>query len=505
MSTIFLHKIRLAFSTLIVGSLIGLNACQLQDHPLPGGSGPDQTIYLLTTGNRLVKRNLQMPDRDMDVNAITGEGLDASNEIASIDFRPATGQLYGLTNSGFLYVINPESGAARRINATALFSGIGEVEIDFNPTVDLLRVVSTNGTNLRVNPNNGTITGTDGTINGAITAVAYTNNRAGAATTTLYDLNIAQDKLFIQNPPNNGTLVEVGGLGMDVTAGKGFDISPDNSLALLAVTVGGRSELHNVNLSTGAITKRGDLGSAYTFTGLAIPTEAVAYAVDASNNLIIFNPMALTPVSKAITGLQTGETILGIDMRPANGQIYALGSTSRIYTINASSGAATAVGAGPFTPALSGTEFGFDFNPAVDLIRIVSNTGQNLRVNPTTGALAGTDGNLNPGSPAVTAAGYSQNFPGTTATTLFVIDSNTDKLYRQMPPNNGTLVEVGGLGIDIDASNGFDVTGATDTAYGLFSVGGTTRIYRLNLGTGAATQIATFPTAVKGMTVGLGF
>jgi hypothetical protein len=72
---------------------------------------------------------------------------------------------------------------------------------------------------------------------------------------------------------------------------------------------------------------------------LAIPTNPVAYAVDESNNLVIFNPSNIgTPVSKAITGLQTGESILGIDFRPVNGQLYALGSTSRLYVLNTSSG-----------------------------------------------------------------------------------------------------------------------------------------------------------------------
>ncbi|MEJ7701366.1 MAG: DUF4394 domain-containing protein [Pyrinomonadaceae bacterium] len=88
----------------------------------------------------------------------------------------------------------------------------------------------------------------------------------------------------------------------------------------------------------------------------------------------------------AITGLAAGENILGIDFRPATGQLYALGSSSRIYIINPRTGVATAVGAaGAFT--LMGTDFGFDFNPTVDRIRIVSNTGQNLRVNPNDGTL----------------------------------------------------------------------------------------------------------------------
>src|SRR5678809_1253267 len=95
------------------------------------------------------------------------------------------------------------------------------------------------------------------------------------------------------------------------------------------------------------------------------PSELI-YGVTTTNLLVSFNSGAPGTIlsSVAITGLQAGETILGIDFRPATKQLYGLGSTSRIYTISLSTGAATAVGS-PFTPALSGTAFGFDFNPTV--------------------------------------------------------------------------------------------------------------------------------------------
>src|SRR6187200_1617188 len=102
------------------------------------------------------------------------------------------------------------------------------------------------------------------------------------------------------------------------------------------------------------------------------PSELI-YGVTTTNLLVSFNSGAPGTIlsSVAITGLQAGETILGIDFRPATKQLYGLGSTSRLYTINLSTGAATAVGP-PFTPALSGTAFGVDFNPTVDRIRITS-------------------------------------------------------------------------------------------------------------------------------------
>src|SRR5262245_46980167 len=117
--------------------------------------------------------------------------------------------------------------------------------------------------------------------------------------------------------------------------------------------------------------------------------------VTPSNRLIAFssaNPSQLLH-SVPITNLAPAEVIVGIDVRPANNQLYALGSTSQLYIINYFNGVATRVGA-PFTPALAGTDFGFDFNPTVDRIRVVSNSGQNLRLHPDTGGVAAIDGAL---------------------------------------------------------------------------------------------------------------
>ena len=92
--------------------------------------------------------------------------------------------------------------------------------------------------------------------------------------------------------------------------------------------------------------------------------------------------------SVQISGLQSDEKILSIDFRPATGQLYGLGSSSRIYVINQDSGTARAIGLAPFSPALEGSIAGFDFNPTVDRIRVVTSSGQNFRLNPETGALA---------------------------------------------------------------------------------------------------------------------
>ncbi len=505
---------RTKFSSLLavvaISSLTLFSSCDKNDDTMVTPvTKPDIVFYGLTSANQLVKYNANASQTAIATTAITG--LAGAEKIIAIDFRPATGQLYGLGNSSRLYMINPDNGAAVALGTGSFTPAISGalVGFDFNPTVDRIRLVTSGGQNLRLNPETGTVAATDVALNPGtptIAGAAYTNSVAGASTTTLFDIDVTANKLYKQDPPNNGTLVEVGSLGITAVAANdgGFDISPDNTVALANVTIGANAVLLQIDLTTG---KASNLGNLITpIIGLAIPTAPVAYAVDLTNNLQIFNPNnAGTPVSKAITGLQAGENVLGIDMRPATGQLYALGSTSRIYAINMSTGGATMVGLVPLTTLLSGTSFGFDFNPTVDRIRIVSNTGQNIRVNPNDGTIAAVDAALNPGTPAVSAAAYTNNFAGAATTVLFDIDVTTDKLYTQNPPNNGTLVEVGALGADVTAENGFDIGGTSNKAYALLTVAGATKVYTINTTTGAATMLSAFPNAARGFAIGLGF
>ncbi len=470
---------------------------------------PDQVFYAITAASQLAKFNAKSPETPET--AVTITNLQPGETILGIDFRPATGELYGVGSTSRLYIINLASGAARVVGSAPFTPAINgtSVGFDFNPTVDRIRLVTNAGQNLRLNPETGTVAATDGSINGVsgatVSAVAYTNSKAGAGTTSLFDIDFTTLKLYKQTPPNNGTLAEVGALGiMDVTDGS-FDISPDNSVALASFSMNGSSALYIIDTATGKASKLGMLGSSSPVTAIAIPTNAVAYANDESNNFYIFNPTTTdAPVIKTITGLQPGEKLHGIDFRPLNGQIFALGSGYNLYTLNAATGAATIVGTGSFG-ILTGSSFGFDFNPTVDRIRVVSSSGQNLRLNPITGAIAATDVSLNPCTPNATGAAYTNNFAGAASTVLYDIDCIVDKLFKQTPPNDGTLVEVGSLGINIEPYNGFDIGSTSGKAYGLFTVGADHGIYTIDLTTGAATKLVSFPFKATGFTIGLGF
>jgi hypothetical protein len=236
---------------------------------------------------------------------------------------------------------------------------------------------------------------------------------------------------------------------------------------------------------------------------LALATTPAAraetvYAVDSRALLLSFDsqlPDFINSV-RLIRGLQPGEGILAIDFRPANKRLYGLGSSSRVYVIDTSTGQATPVGSGPFSPALDGTDFGFDFNPTVDRIRVVSNTGQNLRLHPDTGQVAAVDMPLNyeDGTrPSVVASAYTNSVAGATSTVLYGIDSRRRVLVTQNPPNDGKLNAVGPL-TNLDLSNiaGFDISPTTGAAYAIVrqSGGSQCMFYQIHLTTGDYYPIA---------------
>ena len=225
-----------------------------------------------------------------------------------------------------------------------------------------------------------------------------------------------------------------------------------------------------------------------------------------SDQLLRFN--SVTPgtiaATVAIGGLGGGEDVVGIDFRPANGLLYGLGldgTTARLLTIDPVSGATAQIGAS-FT--VSGTSFGFDFNPVVDRLRLVSDTDINLSINPADGVVT-TQTTLNPGTPNVVGAAYTNSFPGATSTTLYAIDSGTDVLATIVPPASGTLATVGaGLGVETSDVVGFDIGHGKGEAFAALRFGVLSKLYTVNLTTGAVSDLGAIGTGtpnVRGLAV----
>jgi len=454
------------------------------------------------------------PNRFTFAVELTGLG---SETIVGVDARPADGKFYALTSSGKLYTIDRTTGvatmgatlAADPADTSTPFTGLTGTDIgmDFNPVVDRLRVTSSTGQNLRINVDTGLVT-TDTAINGLATgygAVAYNNSVAPACRTTLYAIDVSTNRFLQQNPPNDGLANGVGGLGIDPTASGGFDVGTDAagvSTGLALLTVEGKIGFYTIELTSGAATSTGAmyvpdgesiLGFAVATVPATTPVTQLAgelYGATATG-LISFNRAATDKLcgSHAFNGLAVGEIPVAIDVRPSTGVLYVLtktGTAGKLHRVDPASGNLSP--AIPISVPLQGTEFGMDFNPTgVVALRIVSNTGQNIRVTDLVTGTASADAGLNGTSTAATGAAYTDSVQGAGATTLYVIDATTDTLAIQSPPNAGTTVAVGALGIDVSDTAGFDIDGRDNSAVIAVTTGASTALHSINLATGAVT------------------
>ncbi len=218
-----------------------------------------------------------------------------------------------------------------------------------------------------------------------------------------------------------------------------------------------------------------------------------------------------------ILGIPPAEKLLAIDVRPSTGQLYGLTDASRLYIINLITGAVTPVGAGSFSPALNlgairgwSIDLGFDFDPVTDRIRVVTATGQNLRLNPDSGAVESVDtplafasGDPNAGrAPFVSAAAYTNNTGGATSTTLYTIINGNgsgpestvlatlgSQAGSPVSAGTGQLFTVGNAGIVFIEPTGLDIA-SDGTAYALLSsTDSRNQLFTINLATGATSRI----------------
>ena len=489
--------------------------------PTPSVPG---NLALLTASGKLLTVDRAAPAALRTSAFITGIG--GGESPVDVDYRPQSGdgQLLLLTRdsagTGRLYLLNAATGAANPlpgntgptiVGGTTPVTLVGDqIGMDLNPVVDLLRVITSSGQNLRVNVSTGAVTSdTAVSPSGAtVVAAAYTNAFTGAGSTTLYTLDSSGRMLNIQDPPNNGVQVPVGPLGLPtVTAPLGFDINAINNEALMSMTDAGSTKLYSINLTSGAATNPVDLPSGETFRGLTLRTPKEPQFVLLSGTSVLrlgHSAIATTsnPTGPALNGLPGGVTLLGWDFRPKTGQLVALGSDAKLYTVNPETAAATLLaeltpdsndtdGNTPFAASMiapsAANIYSVDFNPVADRLRVVGAANKvNLRINVDTGTVI-TDAEVGRPPFAITGAGYG----GGTQPVLYGLDSASDRLFTidqstsTASGNPGRLTQIGALGIDVDAGNGFDVFGADG-----FAVGGSgntaLNLYAVNLSSGAA-------------------
>lgn len=519
-----MNKRALTLTAATLGSLILLGCNNDSNNDTETTNTITGDTLILTSNGMISSIDRATPNKIVSNLKITG--LESGDELVGIDYRPKDGKLYAVGLLGNLYTLNPNTGKAsflRKLIADstddAPFSKImGDanlITVNFNPAADRLRVISNTGQNLRINVDTG-VTITDGTIKLAegtatVVAGAYTNAFAGTASTKLYSIDQNSDRIYLQNA-NAGTLGVSAALGADINTngGGGLDIDPVSNVgfAALKLTSGAykffQINLANVGTSNDAVFASSDLNNSFNTMGIrgialkrASDSTAQAFGLTANNKLLNFalnNPNSVS--EKSLTGLLVDERFVGIDYRlrtatDHSGKLYGLTNKANLYTINPESGLASLVStlkpaAGSSFTTLDGTSFAVDFNPTADRLRVISNTGQNLRINVDTGDTI-KDGDINGASGAkVTAAAYTNSFKtpvATLATELFDLDQTNKTLTKQNPPNNGTLSLIGSLGINLGTDNGFDIAGG-DNGLALATVSGGSGpsvLYRIDL------------------------
>lgn len=259
-------------------------------------------VNLLAIGNRLVTVDSATPGTVTSTLAITG--LAGNETIANFDYRPASSRvLYGLSSTGTLYTINPRTGVAVAVGAPQPIFGFAE-GISFNPTNDRLRVDTVTANNYRINPDTGVIAATDpqlafaagdpsGGVGPRVVAIAYTNKVAGATSTTLYAIDAARGVLTIQgspggtpNSPSAGQLTTVGSLGVPINTVAGFNIDANgNAFASLTAPGTELTSLYRINLTTGAATLIGPLGT--SLLGLAFAPASISTYGTTANQIAV--------------------------------------------------------------------------------------------------------------------------------------------------------------------------------------------------------------------------
>ena len=272
---------------------------------------PPTLVYAATATNTLVSFSTDSTNVSP---ALTVTGLGVGESIVAIDFRPFDGKLYALmrdaSNVGRLYTVNLFSGAATAVPLTGTLTLTNAVGMDFNPVagtpagVNALRIVTEEKQNYRITFSGGTGTViTDLPLNATgaaktnVVAAAYINNRGGlpgaggVGGTTLYVLDSELDVLYVQNPPNNGTLVTPKSLALDMNSVGGFDILTGTNRSLALLDVSGDKSLYEIDLVTGFANLIRDLPDTLVDLAAVVPStvSSVSNIVGGTNIVLNFS------------------------------------------------------------------------------------------------------------------------------------------------------------------------------------------------------------------------
>jgi hypothetical protein len=224
---------------------------------------------------------------------------------------------------------------------------------------------------------------------------------------------------------------------------------------------------------------------------LAFAAHAQTVAALVGEDAIVLVDVSAKKAGKPVKVTGISGTLLGIDVRPADGMLYAVVSDGTVVTIDPASGKATHKSKlDAMLPA--GVMATVDFNPVADRLRIIGSDGTNLRANvedgkvTKDGMLRFADADMHKGkAPKIVAGAYTNSMKGAKETTLYDLDAS-GVLVKQAPPNDGVLNSVGAVGTPAEAA-AFDIVAGQSTNEGWLMAGDT--LYRVDLSSGKADAV----------------
>ena len=481
-----------------VGNFAGSDAIIDLTAPVSAAPPAVSDLALLTASGKLVTVDRSAPGTLRTSAFITG--LTAGDMPLDIDYRPDAGRaLYLLTKTsgsvGALYTVNVATGAVgNRIelspdsgDTTSPYTGLtgnGIFNIDFNPAANLLRIIGSNGQNLRVNAGNGlTTTDTDIVTANTVVAAGYTNSFFQTASTTLFTIDANSRSLNRQDPPDDGTQTAVGSLALATVSGPiGFDISGRNNDGLLSMTdSSGKAMLYTVNLATGRASTGSEIAGGEAVKGLSLlpSAEPETFAIDATNRLLRFTTTTSTTYAvRGTVSLPGGARVLGMDFRPTTGDLVALGNDGKLYVIGTADAKVTPLSTLAPAPGDTYTTaaaafpatgfFAINFDPVTDRLRVLGSNNINLSVDADSGSVR-SDAIL--GRPRFDITGLA--FDNETTPVLYGIDSTNNRLFSidndSTDVDAGLLTQIANLAVDVSAINGFDIVGSGTAAEALLA------------------------------------
>jgi len=452
----------------------------------PGATTTDALVYDFQSPDALAR--LASGSGQLTTIGTTGVSAGAQADLG-LDAAPG-GTLYGLlrtNNLTRLYTLNPGTGAATLVGNV----GDGSNTMRDIATDPVSNTFAFSATAFDASERDGKLTVTIKRNQAVGAGQVRLTSADGSATSNAFTDYLPVDLLVSFLP---GELTKT----VDVPLRRDVAVEPAETFTLtLSAPSGGVATLGAPASAVGQIQNGGD----------PLPSTVLT-ALTTTNGLVTFATGAVDAVSTplAISGLAVGESLLGLDRRPANGRLYAISDQSRLYLLDEQTGAATAIGA-PFSPPLTGLAFGFDFSPSADRARIVfRQNGKSMRVNPDTGEViadadlvfaAGDKFAGVVGSPVALA--YANNVPGATSTTPYGYDYVKDTWFRlgseggsPISPNTGAIFSFGpktftsqspvDTGLDIDPDG---------TPWALIRDNAVTRLDILDLATGVPILVGT--------------